>query len=134
MQMIQSTAWRIARQASIKGFRPRRLYDPNISIRMGSFYLASLLSMFDGQLAPAIAAYHAGERTVGRWLKTRGELPVDEFIESIPYESTRRYVKKVLGSYGLYRLLYNDVDQALGIELAKGAIQPSVKVVENTIP
>ena len=45
----------------------------------------------------------AGEDAVARWLKTRGELPDDEFIEDIPYNETRNYVKKVLTSYFHYK-------------------------------
>ena len=106
MQMIRPTARRMARDADLKRFRLRKLFQPPTSVHLGTHYVASLLEQFDGNIVAAIASYHAGERTVGRWLKSRGHMSPDEFIEDIPYTSTRRYVKKVLSSYGVYRLLY----------------------------
>jgi soluble lytic murein transglycosylase len=107
MQMIHPTAKRMARQVKLKRFRFRHLFKPEISIRLGAHYVKTLLKQFDGNIVAAIASYHAGEDRVARWLKKRGDLRKDEFIEDIPIESTRRYVKKVLSSYGVYRLLYD---------------------------
>lgn len=105
MQMIKPTAYRLAREADLHRFHTRQLFNPEISIRLGTLYLASLIHEMDGNLAAAVAAYQAGEKTVGRWVKSRGNLDTDEFIEDIPFTSTRQYVKKVLASYGVYRLL-----------------------------
>ena len=43
---------------------------------------------------------------MSRWLEARGALELDEFVEEIPFEETRGYVKRVLRSYAAYRLLY----------------------------
>src|SRR5690606_32115212 len=106
MQMIDSTAWRLAKRANIGNFRLHNLFKPQTSVRLGALYVGSLLEMFDGNLVAAVAAYHAGEAAVRRWLKDRPDLPPDEFVEEIPYDSTRSYVKKVLSSYGVYRIVY----------------------------
>ena len=50
----------------------------------------------------AVAAYNAGEGNVGKWLKNKGNLPTDMFIESIPFRETRHYVKRVMGTYQAY--------------------------------
>jgi hypothetical protein len=57
-------------------------------------------------LVLAIAAYNAGSGNVNRWRKAFGELPRDEFVESIPYPETREYVKKVLSSTEIYSRMY----------------------------
>ena len=54
----------------------------------------------------AVAAYNVGEGAVRGWLRERGAMPLDEFIEEIPVQETRGYVKRVLRSYAAYRLLY----------------------------
>jgi soluble lytic murein transglycosylase len=87
--------------------RPDRtaLTVPATSIRIGAAYLGALLKQFDGSPALALAAYNAGENAVARW---RGAAPgqeLDEFVEEIPYDETRGYVKRVLRSYAAYRLL-----------------------------
>jgi soluble lytic murein transglycosylase len=114
MQMIKPTARRLAEDTDLGRITSRRLFDPEIAIDLGTRYLAELLKRFDGNVPAAVAAYHAGELTVDRWLKTRGTLEPDEFIEEIPFSTTRTYVKTVLASFGIYRLLYQDgVRQAI---------------------
>jgi soluble lytic murein transglycosylase len=49
---------------------------------------------------------------VNRWLETRRDLEIDEFVEEIPVEETRGYVKRVLRSYAAYRLLYGAPEPA----------------------
>ncbi|MEM6960691.1 MAG: hypothetical protein AAF550_02975, partial [Myxococcota bacterium] len=51
------------------------------------------------------AAYNAGHGAVNRWLRSRGDLPLDAFIETIPFEETRRYTRRVLQTYGVYAWL-----------------------------
>jgi soluble lytic murein transglycosylase len=105
-QVIRRTAYRTARKMKLRGFRFWKLYDPEVSIRVGSAYLGSLLERYGNQQALALAAYNAGERAVDRWLTRRGDLELDEFLEEIPYAETNRYVKKVLSFMSIYRALY----------------------------
>ena len=60
---------------------------------------------FKGSPALALAAYNAGENAVERWRAGAAGRPLDEFVEEIPYDETRGYVKRVLRSYASYRLL-----------------------------
>jgi len=107
MQMIRPTARRMAQEAKLERFASRKLFEPEIAIHLGAHYVATLLERFNGNLVATIASYHAGEERVTRWLRTRQQLSADEFIEEIPYPSTRGYVKKVLSSFAVYRLLYS---------------------------
>ena len=112
MQMIPTTAIRIADNTKQKRFRVQQLFDPKVSIRLGAAYLKGLLDQFDGNLVCTIASYHAGEQRVARWLQNFPELNEDEFVEEIPFTTTRDYIKKVLAAYGAYRFIYESDDPA----------------------
>jgi peptidoglycan lytic transglycosylase len=105
MQVLPSTGRRYARTLGIRGFRTSRLTDPETNIRIGMAYFADLVKQF-GDVAPAVAAYNAGDARVARWVAERPGLDADEFIDDIPYPETRSYVKRVLGSADDYRALY----------------------------
>jgi soluble lytic murein transglycosylase len=103
MQMLVPTAQSVARAAHVR-FNPRQLYQPKTAIRLGAFYLAQLLKQNHGDIASTVAAYQAGERNVSRWRNVHDVRPPEVFVEDIPYNSTRSYVKKVLASYAIYRM------------------------------
>ena len=79
-----------------------------MAIRFGSFHFRELTTLFKGNHALAIAAYNAGEGAVKRWVGRGEKLPMDVFIEEIPYSQTCNYTRRVLRSYGIYRFLYSD--------------------------
>jgi soluble lytic murein transglycosylase len=56
-----------------------------------------------------LAAYNAGPGRVKRWLQEMSTADWDEFIERLPLEETRLYVKSVLRNYGVYQWLYTQV-------------------------
>lgn len=82
-----------------------RLEDPRDNITLGTYYLHKLLARFGGNHALAAAAYNAGPPAVVRWMEdpTRKDLPLDEFVESIPFRETRGYVKAVIANLIAYR-------------------------------
>ena len=82
------------------------LINPWIAIELGVWYLKQRTNQFNDNLVYAIASYNAGPEAVERWKKWGNKLPPDLFIELIPYDETRDYVKKVLRSYWVYRKLY----------------------------
>ncbi len=83
------------------------LFDPETNLKIGARYLDFLIEEeFNGNWVLALAGYNAGQGNVRKWLKEKGNLPTDEFVESIPFRETRNYVKRVTGSYLTYRLLY----------------------------
>ena len=71
-------------------------YNPTQNIRAGATYMKWLLTLFEGDLSLALAAYNAGENAVKRY---NNSIP--------PFKETQRYVKKVLGFYKKYRVLAN---------------------------
>ncbi len=96
MQLMPSTARRVARSLGMK--RPRRsdiLHVEN-NIRFGTHYLKSVMNRFDNNVALAAAAYNAGPRNVRRWLPRDEQMSADLWVETVPFRETRNYVQAVL--------------------------------------
>ena len=93
MQLLPSTARIVARRARASAPSTSDLYDPSVNIALGSYHLAWLLDRYDGQTPLAMAAYNAGEHRVDRWIKDGDALPMDVWIERIPFRETRNYPK-----------------------------------------
>ena len=107
MQVIPPTARAIAKKLSEKEPDPAELFSPSLSIRYGAWYLSQLMKRF-AHPALAAAAYNAGPDAVLRWVKDRGSLPLDLFVEEISFRETRGYVKQVLADLYLYQSFYGE--------------------------
>ncbi|MBP1714735.1 MAG: lytic transglycosylase domain protein [Deltaproteobacteria bacterium] len=106
MQIMPGTGKDIAKSLKVRPYGDQQLYNPELNIRFGSWYLARLLAEFEGKTHLAVAAYNAGPRAVRDWLTRFPGLPEDEFVEKIPYVETRNYVVRVLTSRQVYNILY----------------------------
>lgn len=104
MQLMPSTAQAVA-QRNGRAVSRDDLFDHETNIQYGVRYLDQLLGQFNGNLVHAVAAYNAGPPVVSRWISTFGGKDPDEFVEMIPYQETRQYVRRVLRSYREYRRL-----------------------------
>ncbi len=83
------------------------LRDPAINVAIGARELGFLWSLYNGNAALTIAGYNAGEHRVAQWLKAApAGQTLDEWIESIPFDETRGYTKRVLSSWFAYTWLY----------------------------
>lgn len=105
MQLLLPTAKRAGSEHRLEITR-KRLKDPVVNIKVGTTYLSFLYRSFRDNSALAIAGYNAGEGAVLKWLKRQGRVPLDQFIDHIPYDQTRRYTKRVLSSLFTYSVLY----------------------------
>ena len=105
MQLMPETADKMARHLGIATAIRKELFLPNLNIRLGTAYLGELLKQFEGKIIYSVAAYNAGPQAVNRWIRQFGDRDAEEFIELIPYRETRRYVKRVLTSYHVYKSL-----------------------------
>ena len=83
-----------------------RLYDPATNIRYGVAYLRALLDRFRGQEALAIAAYNAGPIYLKAWVERKHEVGLDIFVEEIPFDENREYVRRVMSTWLDYRSRY----------------------------
>ncbi|MBI4653757.1 MAG: transglycosylase SLT domain-containing protein [Nitrospirae bacterium] len=102
MQLMPSTAQRLKGSIKIELKDNSEIYDAQKNILIGTHYLSQLIKRFK-EMPLAIAAYNAGENALQKWLEQYKYKDIDEFIEDIPFEETRKYVKKVLRSYWQYR-------------------------------
>lgn len=106
MQIIPPTADQIAEQIGFPGFHIGLLNTPRVNTLFGTYYLGTLSDKFSGKLIHTIAAYNAGPNAVARWQGKSGKLQDDEFVELIPYQETKDYVKKVILNYLIYKKIY----------------------------
>mgnify|MGYP000930048802 FL=1 len=102
MQLMPATG---KEEAKLLGMEKVDLWQPETNILLGASHLGRLQKRFR-RLEWAIAAYNAGGGAVGRWIKEGEERPFDEWMEDIPYNETRNYVRKVMGNLFVYRMLY----------------------------
>jgi soluble lytic murein transglycosylase len=105
MQLMPTTASEVARWEAMPSFQPMELFVPEVNVKLGSRYLKHLHELFQGNSMLAVGSYNGGPNAVKRWLSVAQKDP-DWFVESIPYEQTRTYIKKVFTSYWNYRQLY----------------------------
>ena len=106
MQMMPETAQWVAKEAKEKDFSLERLAEPEVSIRMGTWYLANLNREFRGNSVLVLAAYNGGQGNVKEWMQRYGWTSDFEDASQIPFRETREYVGKVLTSHKRYVELY----------------------------
>jgi soluble lytic murein transglycosylase len=105
-QIMPDTGRRLASDLGAASFDVAELFVPERNLDLGAFYLSQLVQRFEGRLSAAIASYNAGPEAVARWLAAAPVREDDEWVEAIPYDQTRLYVKRVLRSIHVYRALY----------------------------
>jgi soluble lytic murein transglycosylase len=107
MQLMPSTAKPMADVRGLPFEGGGLLDDPRANLEMGTAFLAGLMKEF-GEPRLAIAAYNAGPKRVRDWWKARRTGDMEAFVEQIPYDETRQYVKRVMLSWTEYRRLYGE--------------------------
>ncbi len=107
MQIIEPTAKGLAKTLKVD-YQKSLLFNPDYNIKLGSKYLGMNSKLFSNTLYHVIPSYNAGENAVKRWKKLFDKLPYDQFIEEIPIEETRNYTKRVLITYFIYNLIYDN--------------------------
>jgi soluble lytic murein transglycosylase len=106
MQIMPRTGRLIADKLGMRETCASDLLDPRYNLELSGWYFSSLLERMDGQLPLAIASYNGGPHNVRRWIHEFGDhIPLDAFLERIPFRETKRYVRRVLGYYAEYKAL-----------------------------
>ena len=95
MQVIPRLARQLSKKFEVPFNANDDLYNPEINIQLGSYELMEQVRKQNGQLTYVAAAYNAGPNALSGWLKNRNRDDVLEFIEEIPYDETRTYVKLI---------------------------------------
>jgi len=112
MQVMPRTGRKLASMSG-DSIETNSLLNPPVSIKFGAQYLDRMSTKFKGNIALMAAAYNGGPHRVHAWMNYFGGLDMDEFVEHIPYQETRNYVKKVSKYYAIYNLLYSKKTDAL---------------------
>jgi soluble lytic murein transglycosylase len=107
MQLTRGTANDVARDLEELSAAATDTLHPPTNIRLGTARLASMIERYDGHLVPALAAYNAGPAAVDRWLPDR-PTDGDVWLENIPYNETREYVRRVLWHSVVFESLDNE--------------------------
>ena len=102
LQVMPESGARAARRLGLP-FERDRLFDPSWNVRLGVGEMSELFRRFDGVLPLVIAAYNAGTARVDRWLAEEGTVDLDLFVERIPFDETRGYVRRVISHFARYR-------------------------------
>ncbi|MBI4383726.1 MAG: tRNA (adenosine(37)-N6)-dimethylallyltransferase MiaA [Nitrospinae bacterium] len=108
MQLMPETGKRIAlSHEGEREFAADFLYDPETNVKLGVKYLSELAARFGDDPVNVLICYNAGPDVLKRWRDRFRDLKdPDEFLEAIPYQETRVYVKSVMRNYWIYKNLY----------------------------
>lgn len=107
-QLMPATAQQTAGWLGMK-VTNAQLSDPATNLTIGARYLDAMHGQLGGSPYLALAAYNGGAGNVNKWLTAFGNPPTDEFVERIPFDETRGYVTRVMGTWQVYRWQF-DVD------------------------
>lgn len=110
MQVMPNTAHWAAGEMGLRDFHPALLYQPEINLLIGSWYLSNLFQEFDGNRVVGLAAYNAGRGNVKIWLTTGQWKGTPDDIRNVPFPETQVYLKAVLRDYEIYKHLYEGGD------------------------
>lgn len=102
-QLMPVTAKALAKERGKPLGALNELLDSDRNLELGAAYLGQMLKRFDGEAAIAAAAYNGGPTRVARWLKLHPPEKLEEWVEEIPIDETRNYVKDVLASADVYQ-------------------------------
>lgn len=106
MQITPSTGRWIAEKLKAETYNDDMLFDPDVNIRFGCWYIKYLYNCYDNNMTLVFAAYNGGKGNVDKWLHNE-ELSSDgKNLDNIPFEETKNFVKKVDNNYMIYKKLY----------------------------
>lgn len=106
LQVMPYTAVKIGRRLAGSEIKSEQLLRPEFNIGLGAWYIKYLLNYYSDNIVLAVAAYNAGPQAVNAWIDRCRQCQLDEFVESIPFDETRNYVKKIFVSYSRYHRIY----------------------------
>ena len=106
MQIMPATGEWIAGKLEDEPFDVQRLYQPEVNLRYGCWYLRFLLDRYDGDMYTASTAYHQGQGRVDQWLEDPQYSEDGRTLTAISSAVTDTYVNRIMESYANYQELY----------------------------
>ena len=105
-QVLPSTGRLLSRRVGITRFSPAMLFQPEVNLKLGTYYLKTLLDQQNGKWEQTLASYNAGKARADEWSTWATYREPAEFIETVPFTETRNYIQIVLRNADVYRRLY----------------------------
>lgn len=129
MQVMPNTAKWVARKIGLTDYHPSKMAEMDTNVTLGTHYLKMVFNSLDNHPVLACAAYNAGPGRARRWQASR-PLEGAIYVETIPFDETRDYVKKVMTNSVYYALLFDEKPRSLKSRLgiipaAGGAASPA---------
>ena len=125
MQLMPATARWVAKQLAIRDYSPARIADVELNTQFGAFYFKYWQERLGRLPALAAAAYNAGPSRAQAWRPASGSLEGAIWVETIPFNETRDYVKRVLANTMLYSTALGRphvaLTQRLGVVTPRGS-------------
>jgi soluble lytic murein transglycosylase len=112
-QVMPATGRELSRKLGVRKFNAKMLFEPELNLKLGTYYLRMMLDQLGGKWEATLAAYNAGKSRVDSWLTYAAFEEPAEFIESIPFTETRDYVQIVIRNADVYRRLYGPKQTAV---------------------
>jgi len=106
MQIGPNTGEWASEVLNIDNYSGEKLFDPEINIRIGTWYLNTLFKGFNEDLNLVLAAYNAGSGNVNKWLSNKDYSIDGTNLTNIPFKETEEYLVKVENNYKVYSRLY----------------------------
>ena len=102
MQLMPETGREVAREINLPYSGLETLTNPQANIRLGTMYLSQMAERYGGNRVLATAAYNAGPHRVDRWMPEQGSIDARIWIENIPFNETRNYVRRVMAAETIF--------------------------------
>jgi soluble lytic murein transglycosylase len=124
MQVMPDLGARLAHSLGYPVWDPVLLYQPDVSLQLGTYHLQELAQTYR-ETVHVLAAYNAGSSRVERWSKRNGVADPEVFADRIPFAETRGYVRAIQRNQEIYRLLYPWVGLGLVLGRLEVGVPPS---------
>lgn len=135
MQLMPKTGRQVAKEIRLPWSGLATLTDPVSNIRLGTTYLGQMAERFGGNRVLATAAYNAGPHRVDRWLPASGSEDARIWIENIPFNETRQYVKRVLAAQAIFHWRMNGSIRRISDEMQTvTAANPDAQLAARRTP
>ena len=112
MQIMPATARWVAQKLGMKDYRKAFIHQLDTNLKLGTYYMKNVLSALDNNILLASAAYNAGPSRARQW-RAENALEGAIYVETIPFDETRQYVKKVMSNAVYYAKLFGHPPRSL---------------------
>ena len=130
MQLMPATAQWVAKKINLPNFQQARVTEMDTNVTLGTNYMKMVLKSLDNHPVLASAAYNAGPGRARKW-RAEHALEGAIYAETIPFNETRDYVKKVMSNAVYYNTLFSgrphSLKATLGVVGARGQGEKGVE-------